>query len=96
MKILVVSVRPYSLIDKESGEVREGFTVRYLPQDSNFENGSLEIGKASFKPNDLILKKFSKLPATCNAVFTLKADKEGKVSLVLNDFVDVKPFDLKF
>jgi hypothetical protein len=96
IKILVLSVKDYSIVDKETGNVIEGISIRYIPQGTSYENGSLELAKASLPLDEVLLQKFSKLPVTCDAVFNIKADSMGKASVKLTGFKDIKPYDLKF
>jgi hypothetical protein len=96
IKILILSLKKYSVVDKETGVLNEGMTLRYIPQGSNLPNGSLELAKASIPIDPILDKKLSVLPATCTAVIAITADTMGKPTLKLKGFEDIKPYKLEF
>lgn len=97
MEILVLGVKRYSFVNKETGEKVEGTKIEYVEgfdypfQDSNMKG----IFPMNVTGAYSMFDKFTKVPAWYNVEFRQRPDRNGKPVSTPVDAKFVKDLDLK-
>lgn len=92
--VIVLSANQYQMVDRTTGEVSEGTSVRYALTDSLVpaEDGNLKgykLSKASLKFNDFT--SFTEVPAIYEADLKFNVSADGTTKLQASNFVFKKP-----
>lgn len=92
--VVVLSAMQYDMVNRETGEIVQGTTIRYALSDNllPYEEGSLKgykLAKTSLGYNDFV--NFTEVPGiyTCNLMFNVSAD--GTTKIQATDFHFKKP-----
>lgn len=94
-KIIVLASNPWRFRDKDTGELREGVTVEYLPLEP--VNEGSKVGYFGMKETvDILLKdKLTVVPGFYNIDFGMKQDKNRKAMLYIKDLKFVSGLEFK-
>ncbi len=102
VKVLVMHVIDYSITDEATGRRNEGCSIQYYFFGNNGEalaiqnvgtSGMMGYQRGKCSTDIAIRKKFSSLPAICDAEFTLTIDGNGKAVQKIIDVDNVVPVD---
>ena len=87
--VVVLSAQQYEVTDKETGEIKDGTSVRYCLTDSlvPFDEDGLKgykVAKASVAFNNYF--DFTEVPGVYEADIDFRIDKDGKVNATAANF----------
>lgn len=92
--VIVLSANQYSIVNRETGEISEGTSVRFALTDSlaPAEDGNLKgykLSKASLKINDFA--SFTEVPGIYETELNFNVSSDGTTKLQATHFVFKKP-----
>lgn len=91
-KILILGIKPYNFMNKETGELISGTKVSYISKFKD-ENGHLPI---QISVSDLIAKDITTIPGVYNCNYAMLPGKNNKPTPTIIGFKFVSLYDFKF
>lgn len=92
-KILILGIKPYNFVNKETGEVISGTKVSYISNHKS-EHGHLPI-QISIK-DDNTVKNITKVPGVYNCNYAMLPGKNNKPTPTIIGFEFISSYEFKF
>lgn len=91
-KILILGIKPYNFVNKETGEVISGTKVSYISKHKS-EHGHLPI---QISVDETIVKDITKFPGVYNCNYAMLPGKNNKPTPTIVGFKFVADYEFKF